>query len=92
MRIEAPAPQTVTVIDYDITLSCGRDFSFTLRPDLGDSEQFTDQHITLRLAVSNHVVELRRDQLAINSRRERQMVLPQPKAPKTNERRDTNTA
>lgn len=71
-----PEPQTVTVIDYDLTLSCGKEIQFSLRPDLGDTEQEGTDGTFLTFARTGHKVVIKHAHLAIGSRRERQMKLP----------------
>jgi hypothetical protein len=81
MRMVDPEPKTVTVIDFDITLACGKDIQFTLRPDLGDTESATKYALLLFFSRTQHHVKVNLDHLAVLSRRERQMALPpEPKA------------
>lgn len=79
MRILPPEPQTETVIDYDITLACGRDIQFTVRPAQGDTEIANHSALTLFFARTKHHVKINAAQMAVTSRREREMViLPKP--------------
>ena len=74
-----PEPIVVTAIDYEVTLACGKELQFTLRPDLGDVEESAESStgpcLRLTLALSKHLVIIKDSQVAIISRREREMKL-----------------
>lgn len=71
-------PIAVRFIDYDLTLNCGRDFSFSLRPDDGDTalhDKVADT-LTLWFAKTKHHVAIVNTQIAVLSVRERTMAFP----------------
>lgn len=78
--VQTPEPIKVPVIDYDLTLNCGRDFSFSLRPDDGDTatnDHAGDGALMLFFAKTKHHVVVAQKQIAVLSVRERLMaVLP----------------
>lgn len=75
LRTEIPPPKTTLVIDIDFTLNCGREYSFTLRPDLGDTISLDHQFLELKFARTNHEVQVQRAQIAVLAKVQRQLVI-----------------
>lgn len=75
----APAPRTVPVIDFEITLASGKEFQFSLRPDLGDAETPGGDVCYFTFARTGHQVTFFVNHLASISRRERTITLPAEK-------------
>lgn len=73
--IAPPEPRVVKAVDYDITLNCGKEVAFTLLPHQGDTETLDDEHLTLFLAPTEHHTVITISQVAIMSRRVRDMEL-----------------
>lgn len=79
--ISEPEFEIRKYIDYDLTLQSGVTVTFSLRPDLGDTEE-TLEDGTLKLTFrTGHEVKVNPDLIAIASRQPRELkfVIPSKK-------------
>ncbi len=70
------------VVDYLVTLSSGREQEFTVRPEQGDEEKMTTGMLYLKLAKTGHEIAIYYKDVAVMSRREREMRHPVKFEPK----------
>lgn len=74
-----PDGRVVTAIDYDVLFARGGDRQWTLFPHLGDTEAATPEALVFTLGRTRHEVTVYRREIAVVSRREREVHLPPPK-------------
>jgi hypothetical protein len=74
-----PESRVVTAIDYDVVFARGGDRQWTLFPHLGDTEEATDDTLIFTLGRTQHRVTVYRREIAVLSRREREVHVPLPK-------------